>query len=437
MARSELVRAVVANADGEIFDLDGYAAVGADGPILAPLTTTGTISLPFGSELMMLPHRRPIVFNLQHQHIECLDENPFIPSEPVFAVAAFNSPGYVATHVSAYEAAGNASPLPLFSYGALGWARGGFRSAAVRVDWERRQDLRLMPQDGVLSGIQKMRHHLPGNRLREHLENCALVYGCPAGKNFFLQRYEAPLPTSARCNARCLGCLSLQSDSDIPCSQQRIDFTPTAEEIAQVALVHLREVNRGVVSFGQGCEGDPLLAAHVIEPAIENIRQETRRGTINLNTNASRPEVLSRLLAAGLDSLRVSLNSIRADHYNAYFRPSGYEFGDVRESIDRAIDHGAFVSINYLNIPGFTDQPEEIDALIEFLSKHPVHMIQWRNLNYDPRQYWLAMENVTPGSDPIGVRNLLNSVREAFPNIKFGYFNPPKEKFKKVHRRIY
>jgi len=437
MTRSEFIKAVVANPDGEIFDLDGYAAVGADGPILAPLNTTDTISLPFGSELMMLPHRRPIVFNLQHQQIERIDENPYIPGEPIFPVAAFNSPGYVATHVSAYEEIGSTHPLPLFSYGAVGWALGGFRSAAVRVDWERRQDLRLMPKDGVLGGVQEMRQHLPDNRLREHLENCALVYGYPAGKNFFLQRYEAPLPTSGRCNARCLGCLSMQSDSDIPCSQQRIDFTPTAEEIAQVALVHLRKVNRGVVSFGQGCEGDPLLAVNVIEPAIKLIRRETRRGTIKLNTNASRPEVISRLLNAGLDSLRVSLNSIRADHYNAYFRPSGYDFGDVVESIDRAVDHGAFVFINYLNIPGFTDQPEEIDALTELLATHRVHMIQWRNLNYDPQRYWLAMGKVSPGSKPIGVRNGLNRIRDAFPNIKFGYFNPPKEKFGHILRHRY
>ena len=34
--------ALVANADGEILDLEGYAAVGMDGPILAPLTTRMT-----------------------------------------------------------------------------------------------------------------------------------------------------------------------------------------------------------------------------------------------------------------------------------------------------------------------------------------------------------------------------------------------------------
>jgi len=437
MANSEFIKAVVANSDGEIFDLKGFAAVGADGQVLSPLSRVDTVSLPFGSELMLLPDRRPIVFNLERKQIECLDENPYIPGEFIFPVAAFNSPGYVATHICAYEATRNAAPLPLFSYGAVGWARGGFRSAAVRVDWERRQDLRLMPREGVLAGVEKMRRSLPGNRLREHLENCALEYGCPAGKNFFLQRYEAPLPTSARCNARCLGCLSLQNDSDIPCSQQRIAFTPTAEEIAEVALIHLRSVKRGVVSFGQGCEGDPLMAAHVIEPAIQHIRQETQRGTINLNTNASRPKVLSRLLNAGLDSLRVSLNSVREPCYDIYFRPHGYGFGDVLESIDRAVDHGAFVSINYLNLPGVTDQPGEVDALIRFLTDHRIHMIQWRNLNYDPQAYWMTMNDASPGGEPTGIRAILNRVRDAFPDLKFGYFNPPKEKFRHILRHTY
>jgi hypothetical protein len=47
-----------------------------------------------------------------------------------------------------------------------------------------------------------------------------------------------------------------------------------------------------VVSFGQGCEGDPLMAARVIGPAIRLIREQTLDGTINMNTNASLPHIL-------------------------------------------------------------------------------------------------------------------------------------------------
>ena len=120
-----------------------------------------------------------------------------------------------------------------------------------------------MKEDDILTGVRETKVRMPGNRLRNHLENCALTYGCPAGKNFFLGRYEAPLPTAKQCNAHCMGCLSLQKDSDIPHSQDRIAFTPSPREIAEVALAHIRRVPKSVVSFGQGCEGDPLLAAYI------------------------------------------------------------------------------------------------------------------------------------------------------------------------------
>jgi molybdenum cofactor biosynthesis enzyme MoaA len=194
-----------------------------------------------------------------------------------------------------------------------------------------------------------MRRKLPENRLREHLEKCALTYGCPAGKNFFLGRYEAPLPTSRQCNARCLGCISFQSNRQIPVSQERISFKPSPEEIAEVGLAHIDRVKNGIVSFGQGCEGDPLFAAEVIEPAIRRIRSKTVSGTINMNTNGSLPKIVERLLRSGLDSIRISLNSVRDDFYTAYFQPRGYRFSDVVESVDTAKDLNKFVSINYLN----------------------------------------------------------------------------------------
>ena len=96
-----------------------------------------------------------------------------------------------------------------------------------------------MKTEKVLEGVRMMQMRLPQNRLRKHLETCALTYGCPAGKNFFLGRYEAPLPTAGQCNARCLGCLSKQETSSIPVSQNRISFTPTPEEIADISLAWL------------------------------------------------------------------------------------------------------------------------------------------------------------------------------------------------------
>jgi pyruvate-formate lyase-activating enzyme len=423
--------AVVADADGRIFDLPGYAAVGMAGEELTPLSREQTIGMPFGSELMYLPDRIPVLFNLAGGDLEEVPENPHAPGEVIYPVAVFNSPGHVITRASAYRERPRARSLPLFSYGAVGWRRGKFWSAALVVDREPRQDLRRMPLAEVRAGVKKLRKVMPKNRLREHLETCALTYGCPAGKNFFLGRYEAPLPTAVACNARCLGCLSLQKNSGVSCTQERIAFTPTAEEIAEVALHHIGRVKKAVVSFGQGCEGEPLSASRVIAPAIRLIRAETGRGTINLNTNASRPDAVGRLCDAGLDSIRVSLNSVRPECYAAYFRPKGYTFADVLRSIDTALEKGKFVSINYLNSPGFTDTPEEAEAFLAFKEDHPIHMIQWRNLNYDPIRYWKAMDAVAPLGEPIGMQALIQGIRSSYPSLKFGYFNPPREKYGK------
>jgi len=387
-----------------------------------------TIRLPHGSELMLLPDRRPVLWNLARKRYEVVAENPYAPGEALFPVAAFNSPGYVITGVSAYEENPGAGFLPLFSYGAVGWYKNGFRAAAMQVDRERRQDLRLMKPADVARGVRQKQKSLPDNRLRAHLEKCALTYGCPAGKNFFLGRYEAPLPTSQSCNARCLGCISLQKNDLIAASQNRIAFTPSPDEIAQVALAHIQDVKQSVVSFGQGCEGDPLMAAETIEPAIRRIRADAVQGTINMNTNGSRPDILAKLFDAGLDSIRVSLNSVRQACYNAYFQPSGYRFTDVLASISLALERNRFVSINYLNCPGFTDTPAEHEALMTFLDKYKINMIQWRNLNYDPRRYWQIMGVQTEPS-PLGMRRCLASVRKKFPHLMHGYFNPPREKW--------
>ena len=426
---NSMLTAVVANQKGEIFELDGYAAVGMAGSVLTTLKAANTRRIPYGSELLYLPARRPVLYNQKTGKYETLSVNPYVPGETIFPVAAFNSPGYVITHISAYQETKDAGCLPLFSYGAVGWYRGKFRTAVVMVDPEPRQDLRQMKRADVVAGVNVMRKNLPHNRLREHLENCALQYGCPAGKNFFLGRYEAPLPTAKQCNARCLGCLSLQKDTGIPPSQDRITFTPTPEEIAGVALAHIQRVKNGVVSFGQGCEGDPLLAADVIQLAIRQIRSQIPDGTINMNTNGSRPDIIAQLFEAGMDSVRISLNSVREKCYQAYFRPNGYRFADVLKSIGVALAHEKFVAINYLNSPGFTDTPREVDALCALLHKYPIHMIQWRNLNFDPLLYWKKMNVVAKHGKPIGMQNLLNRIRNQFPKLKFGYFNPPKEKF--------
>ena len=419
---------LVANEQGEIFELEEFGAAAMAGSRKVLLTGEETIEMPHGSELMMLPNQRPVVFDFDTGGFVTLERNPYADNERIFPVAVFNSPGFVNRYFAAYETR-DEQLLPLFSYGAAGWGDGGFRSAAICVDTERRQDLRLMPRKGVVAGIDQMRDAYPDNRLMRHIEKCALEYGCPAAKNFFLGRYEAPLPTSRICNANCLGCISLQTENSLVSCQDRIGFTPSSREIFQLALEHISTVDHSVVSFGQGCEGDPLTAFDVIEPAVRAVRQKTDAGTINMNTNASLPGRLSALFDAGLDAVRVSMNSVRKECYTAYFRPKSYKFEDVIQSIETAGKKGKFVSINYLNVPGVTDSEAEFEALTAFLERYPVGMIQWRNLNFDPLAYFRLMEQLGDPGEPLGMARIIKALEKKFPRLIHGYFNPPKERY--------
>ena len=412
--------------NGDIFELEGYGAVGMSNNTPVVLKKEKTLPMPHGSELMMLPQRKPVVYNIVLDKFEIIEHNPFNPVEKIFPVAVFNSPGYVNRHFCAYDDQGIKNLLPLFSYGATGFGKNSFRSSAILVDSEPRQDLRQMPHKGIVQGTDRMQKKYPDNRLMRHLETCALEYGCPAGKNFFLQRYEAPLPTATTCNANCLGCISLQTKDNLCACQDRISFTPDSREIAQVSLEHIFNVKNSVVSFGQGCEGEPLTAFKAIEPAIQLIRKKTGKGTINLNTNASLPYHVEQLCKAGLDSMRVSMNSVRENCYKAYFRPKSYQFADVLKSIETAKQHGKFVAVNYLNCPGFTDSQKEFQALKTFIKKYNIDMIQWRNLNFDPNKYCEIMSKAEDCGKPLGMETVISQLKDEFPKLIHGYFNPPK-----------
>ncbi|MFH0732978.1 MAG: radical SAM protein [Candidatus Omnitrophota bacterium] len=421
---------IIADKNHNILDVPGLQPAASKAGILFPLSRKDLIKLPFGSELFVLPERYPVGYDSKTGQLTTLKTNPYSKlREKCFAVAAFVSPGYTATYSTAYVQEKNAKMLPLFSYAPVAFYDGDFYVPAVRVDREKRQDLRLMSIKKIKQNVKKFEKIFAGNRLFKHLTKCALVYNCPAGKNFFLQRYECPLPTSPKCNARCAGCLSFQPDKNCSITQPRITFTPTAEEISQVALFHINDVRNPVVSFGQGCEGEPLMVSDVLLEAIKLIRKDTKKGTINLNTNASKPKIVKQLFAAGLDSIRVSLNSVQEKYYNAYFKPIGYKFEDVIRSIEYTKAAGGFVSINYFTAPGFTDEIAEVKTLLKFLKDNRIDMIQWRNLNYDPAAYARLMKVALRPENMIGIKNLMKEIKKRFSKIKFGYFNPPKEKW--------
>src|SRR3954471_3668204 len=143
-----------------------------------------------------------------------------------------------------------------------------------------------------------------------------------------------------------------------------------------------------------------------IREAIIEIRKHTSKGSININTNGSRPASVKALCEAGLDSIRVSTNSARKHIYEAYYRPNNYVFTDIVESLKVVRSYGGWASINYFVFPGMTDSVEEYEAVRNLIQETDLNMIQWRNFNIDP-DWYLGKIGVTDTGESLGVKQLM------------------------------
>jgi pyruvate-formate lyase-activating enzyme len=414
---------VYADEAGNIVDFPELEMAGSSAGRLKRIRPNEWISLPPGSELFHLPGRFPVGYDPSLGSFRTLEKDPYSGNGAISAVAAFIAPAHTGLYTAAYNSTKDAAILPLFAYSSVGWYEGDFVVAAVRIDSDPRQDFNEFDAAEIERNARRRMKARKDNRLVQHLGNCALGYGCPAAKNYFLDRWEAPLPTSPVCNAHCLGCISLQKDSGVCATQDRIRFVPTAEEIAGVAVPHLKSAPRAVVSFGQGCEGEPLLQSATIGQSIRLIRSATSRGTVNMNTNASLPDQIAALRDCGLDSIRVSLNSCRPEYYHRYYDPQGYTFADVKDSIRVMKRAGGFVSLNLFVLPGFTDHPAEVDALSMLIEKTELDLIQMRNLNIDP-EWYLSHIRFKGDGRALGILKAIELLRSRYPDLRFGYFNP-------------
>jgi pyruvate-formate lyase-activating enzyme len=380
--------------------------------VSAPLADGGVVRMPRGDELIaapvgtvpvMLPARVPLVESGERK------------AQRRTALGALLPAGYTRLLLPAYRERDGAPTLPLFGYTFACAIDDRLYVGAMKTDEGEHWAPRYFGPEELERLVAERCARDPGNRVLSQLRVCALEYGCFTAQNVFRARGEAALPVSPKCNARCLGCISeLDADAGIPAPQTRIDFETTAAELARIACDHLAHEPGGIVSFGQGCEGEPLLRTPAIAAAITRIREVTPSGTVNLNTNGSLPRSLQRLIDAGLDAVRVSLNSFRPDVYAKYYRPVGYALDDVLESVRLATEAGLRVSLNLLTHPGVTDERAEVEAAEAFLRSVRVRMVQTRTLNIDPARYFAA---VGRPSEPLGMRVALERLRAAGPAL--------------------
>ena len=408
---------------GNIFEDDTLYVSGRSGWDALMIGAEDWIELPAGGSLYELLGRQGIGIDVRTGEMRICDKG--------CAVAAFIPPAHTGLYLAAYETKKEAPTLPLFCYTAVGWLDNKFYVPAVRIEQDIRQESAGYDKKKIEAGAMQLLKAYPNNRLIKHLmDNCCMTYNCPAARNFSLGRWECPVPSSPACNANCIGCISFQpQEESISSTQDRLTFKPTAEEIVEFTVPHLQSAPFPIVSFGQGCEGEPLLMWETICQAISEIRKHTDRGIININTNGSKPDAVEALCAAGLNSIRVSTNSSRKHIYEAYYRPNNYQFEDIVESLKIVRKHGGWTSINYFVFPGMTDSVAEYEALRKLIADTGLNMIQWRNFNIDP-DWYLGKIAVSDTGEFLGMKQLMELLKDEFPDIKYGYFNPAMERIK-------
>jgi pyruvate-formate lyase-activating enzyme len=383
--------------------------------------------LPAGARLVWLPGRRPVGVDPATGEPVVLREvrvgrRSIVPH----AVGATLPPGWTRTLLPAAPRpplATAATPvLPQWAYTAAAQGERGPVAWAIHTDRRRHWSVERHGTPDLPRRVRRLLRETP-NAVYRQLARCATEWSCFTAQNTFYGRDEGAIPASPACNAHCVGCISEDAEGMPPASHQRILRAPTAEEMAEVGARHLaRAGGRVMVSFGQGCEGEPLLRWREIARAIHLVRAATGRGSVNVNTNGSMPEALGALADAGLDACRISLNSASPDLYAAYYRPVHYGLAEVERSMRVARRRGLYLALNLLTFPGVTDREEEVERLCRLVRRVEADQVQTRPLAMDPDVYMAVARGRGGRGRPLGIPALVAALRDARPGLRIGNF---------------
>ena len=162
-----------------------------------------------------------------------------------------------------------------------------------------------------------------------------------------------------KCNMRCFYCMPEEDYSFMPS-----DKLMQAGEVAALAKIF---VGLGVDKI-RLTGGEPLVrkdAAQIIE-ALGQLPV-----TLSLTTNGVRlHEFLPQLKAAGVRSLNVSLDTLKADKFNRVTRRNHFE--RVWQNIHAAVAEGLHVKVNAVLMKGVNE--DEINDFVEWTKDTPVHV---------------------------------------------------------------
>ena len=405
-----MYRAVHADRAGRVIVSD-YAAAAFDGVATVPFSDA--VKLPSGATVLHI-----------EREAETLDRSGRARrvGSGRLTVAAVLPPGFLRTQLPAYADAPDKPDLTPRAYSAVAADDAGdLVVAALLIDRDPTHDVDGYPKAEIAAKVNDALRSRPADRLVRQLARCAREYACRAATNAFYRRWECALPVAAPANEHPPAAIAPRLDGEAE-PREPAAFHATAEEVATLAIEHLAGSGT-LLSFGRACEGEPLLAARLIEDAIRLIRAATRSGTIHVETNGSVPAALRRLATTGLDAVTVRLMSARAATYETLHRPEGYRFADVRASLRVAAEQRLATSLLIPVMPGVFDRADEIEALVALADELPEgSAVLMRDLAADPLR---ALATVKGRDTHVGVARALERLREELPHLRVGSFVRP------------
>lgn len=193
-------------------------------------------------------------------------------------------------------------------------------------------------------------------------------------------------------------------------------LTDSRERTIDRAVSHLNNSANGAVRFFTENRSHAQLIANM----IVDIRKSSDRGFIQIDSNAATSEIASIWCEAGMDRIRIWVNSAQENFYNRFYAQHGFTFPDLQETLAVVAKSKREAELAYLIFPGLTDHPDELSAFTTLIKTSKPTQIVLDNLRTDPDWYMDELRLFHLSRNQIGIPGWVKNVKKAHPDIYIG-----------------
>ena len=123
------------------------------------------------------------------------------------------------------------------------------------------------------------------------------------------------------------------------------------------------------------------------------------------------------MFTAGISSVRIGLNSAVREHYEQCYGSTGATFENLRGTLGVARGKGRRIFLGLEVVPGLSDKPSELEALLRLIAEFDVEGVQLRTRS-GPQE--VSSAAVFGERAALGVGELVRQLRSRAPGLWLG-----------------